>query len=807
MIIDNGSKEVLKNYLLIAVRNLRKSKVYSVINMLGLAIGLGCAILILSFIQNELSVNDYHVNRSHIVEAYLKGTKGENTTYQSTVSPCIGPMLKAEYPEVMDAVRIYNFQEVAFQYQDRLFLESNGIAVDSNIFDLFTFPFVSGDPKTALAEPHSMVITRSMAEKYFGNNDPINKKINVEGKGFLVVGGVIKDIPANSHLQFDYAVPYVFLENVPLCGLHWADFSFKTYVQLNQPADLQAVQEKMTQISINNDCPQIKYGGMSFSLQSLNDMYLHPVSNYDMQLGDIRYIYIFSAVALLILAIACINFINLSTARAMTRAKEVSIRKVVGANRRQIVLQLWSEFMLFAGMALGVALAAVQLAIPYFNQLTGKQLQTNFLQPHMLALIFIALVGCGVLAGLYPAISISLFQPVKLLQKQSIAGSNSPFLRRLLVIGQFSLSILLIICTLVVSRQMNYIQNKSWNLKDDLVLHMPIKKNIGIKFDVVKNQLLQHPNIVAVSAKDALPTTVNNNTTGVWWTGKTAAQDGLHVETIRVSHDYFASMGLDLVAGRTFSREHESDLGGAYILNEEAVRYMGLTDPVGKEFAAYGKRGAIIGVVEDSYFQTMKQPKRPQAYYLFSNLPYEGFFGSVFVRIADARTHAELQAVISHIKSVWNSVNRMAPFEYHFLDQTIQAQYRNEERLMQLFGIFSTLAIVVSCLGLFGLSTFVAERRTKEIGIRKVLGSTVYGIVMLLSRSFAKWVLVANIIAWPVAWYAMNKWLQDFAYRIDMSWWMFVLSGGIALVIALATVSWQAVKAATANPVDSLRYE
>jgi ABC-type antimicrobial peptide transport system permease subunit len=485
----------------------------------------------------------------------------------------------------------------------------------------------------------------------------------------------------------------------------------------------------------------------------------------------------------------------------------VSIRKVVGANRRQIIYQLWSEFFVFAVLASVLALGIIQLAMPAFNHLTGKQLAISLMQPHILLLMLGALLCCGLLAGFYPALSISVFQPVKLLQRQSFAGSNSPFLRRLLVVCQFALSILLIICTLVVSRQMSYIHSKSWKLKDDVVLHMPIKENIGIKFDVVKNELLRHPNIAAVSAKDALPTTINNNTTGVWWTGKTDAQNGLHIETIRVTHDYFTTMDLALTEGRAFSQEFSDNDGLAYILNEEAVRQTGLTDPVGKGFALYGRQGTIIGVVEDSYFQTLKQPKRPQAFYLFTNLPREGFFGSVFIRISNARNHGDLRTAISYIESVWRDVNQVAPFEYHFLDQTIQAQYQDEQRLMLLFSIFAAVAILISCLGLFGLATFMAERRTKEIGIRKALGSTISGVVILLTRSFALWVLIANIIAWPLAWFAMNKWLQNFVYRTDMSGWMFVMAGSTALVIALLTISWQALRAATANPIEALRYE
>lgn len=794
---------MFKNYIKIAVRNIKRNKSYSSVNLIGLSIGLAAFIFIMLWVRDEMSYDQFHRNGDSLYRVVCETQGGP---FFGSPAP-LGRAVTDEFPEVVRSTRLYYLPRFVFESHHQSFYEGSGIVVDPAFFEMFTFPFVRGSLETGFTSPDHIVITESMAHKYFGNEDPINQKINVEGEGFLVVGGVIRDISANSHLQFDYAVPYVFLENVRLCGLEWYDFNFKTYIQLHPAASYQVVQSKITRLADKEECPQVKYSGFQFSLQPVKDMYLHPISSEIIPHGDIRYVTLFSAVALLILAIACINFINLSTARAMIRAKEVSVRKVVGAGRGQIVLQFFSEFMLFAGLALAISLALVQWITPYFNQLTGKALHPNFLEPHLLGLLFAALVGCGVLAGLYPAWSISLFQPLKFLQKQGLAGTNSSLLRRILVIGQFSLSILLMVCTLVIFRQMQYIQNKSWNLKDDLVLCMPVKENIGTKFNVVKSDLLRNPKIVAVSAKDALPTVINNNTTGVWWTGKTDAQNGLSIETIRVSYDYLTLMGIDLVAGRDFSPERESDIGGGYILNEEAVRQTGLADPVGKEFSLYGKRGAIVGVVKDTYFQTLKEPERPQAYYLFSDLAVEGFFGSVFVRIAHVHSRDDLQEVLAHIQSVWGSVNQLAPFEYHFLDQTIQAQYHDEQRLMHLIGIFSALAIFISCLGLYGLSTFIAERRTKEIGIRKVLGSTVYGIVLLLSRSFVKWVVISNFIAWPVAWVAMNKWLENFAYRIEISGWMFVLPGVLALAIALFTIGWQAIRAATANPVESLRYE
>jgi len=794
---------MFKNYLKVAFRNLTHNRAFSLINIAGLVVGIATFIFIMLWVHDELSFDKFHENRDVVHRVILQT---ETSSYFQSPAP-LGPAVISDLPEVTEAARIRPLPRLVFAYNEQSYYEDNGMIADPSLFEMLNFPLVQGSLENVFNQPDFVVITESMAHKYFGDDDPINQQFNVDGRGALVVSGVLKDIPANSHLQFDYVVPYSFLEYAPIVGTQWGDFNFQMYVQLNPSADPADVQEKITQVAWDNYCPQIRFGGGIFTLQSLDDMYLHPVSNYDLGLGNIRYIYIFSAVALLILIIASINFINLSTARAMTRIKEVGIRKIVGADRRHISLQLWIEFMLLAGIALVIALALLQGLMPSFNQLTGKQLHLDLTQPRMLVLIAVALMGSGVLAGLYPAISMSLFQPIKLLQKQGAGGSNSPFLRRLLVTGQFTLSILLIVCTLIVSQQMNFVQSQSWNLEDDLVVHVPIKENIGTRYDVVKEQLLQDPNIVAVSAKDDLPTTIHNITTGVRWTGKTDAQTELHIETIRVTPDYFTTLGLDMIDGQTFAQANATSASAAYILNEDAVKQTGLTDPVGKEFALYDRRGPIIGVVEDSYFQTMKQPKQPQAFYLFTDLPAEGSFGSLFIRISNIQTSGDLQPVISHIESVWKSVNQVAPFEYHFLDETIQAQYFDEQRLMRLFSIFSSLAIAISCLGLYGLAAFIAKRRTKEIGIRKVLGSTVSGVVVLLSRSFTGWVLFANLIAWPIAYYAMNRWLQNFAYRIDLTIWPFLLAGVAALAIALLTVSWQTVRAATANPVESLRYE
>ncbi len=794
---------MFKNYLKIGIRNLLKYKVHSFINIIGLAIGLTCTLFILVWIQDELSFDRFHTHRDVIYRILGQGTE---IKFFGSPAP-LAPTLEAEVPEIADAVRVRELPRFVFKYGEKAFYENKGLAVDPSFLDIFTFPLVMGEANTALADPFFIVITEAMAQKYFGSEDPIDKAIDIEGQGFLTVKAVLKNIPHNSHLQFDYLLPYQFLENIRLCGLEWGDFNFRTYIKLATRAAEPDLNAKITAVAFKHHCPQVKYDGLKFFVQPLAEMYLHPVSNYDIPLGDMKYVYIFSMIAFFILSIAAINFINLSTARSMTRAKEVGVRKVIGAQRKQLIAQFFGEFLVIAFMALILSLILVELFMPAFNSLSEKHLTIDILNLRSFSALLLIIMITGLAAGLYPALYLASMQPVKIFKALVKSGSQGTQLRKILVVSQFALSIILIVGTMIVFRQLQYIHSKSLNMGEDVMLHFPIKENIGQKYELVKNKLLMNPGIKAVSAKDCLPNTMNNNTTGIWWEGKTDTQNDLHMETTRTDHDYFKTMGMKIIQGRAFSKDFPSDVTQAYVLNEEAVRQARLENPVGKKFALYGNEGIIIGVVENTFYHSLKTKLHPQVYLLFTDLPRQGYFGSVFVRMNASKANQALPAVISYIGSVWQSVNSIAPFEYHFLDETIDAQYWNEQRLMQLFTIFAGLAIFISCLGLFGLITFMSEIRRKEIGIRKVLGASVSGIVTMLSQEYLKWVAIANVFAWPIAWLAMSRWLQNFAYRIEVGWWIFLLGGGIAFLIALFTVSWQVIRAAMAKPVESLRYE
>lgn len=808
---------MFQNYMKIAIRHMRRQKGYSIINLSGLIIGMTCTILILLWVKNELSYDKFH---EHKLDIYRVICLGEEHNYFGSPAP-FAPAIKAEVPEVVEVVRIRRTPRFVLKYGENTFYEDNGITADPTLLSIFTFPLIKGDPETALNDPFNIVITETMAQRYFGDEDPLNKSLNIENQGSLEVKGVMADIPENSHFKFDYVLSHKFVESVELCGLEWGDFNFMTYIRASENRNEEALIGKLNSVAEKHGCPQIVEKQLTFSLQSMPDIYLNPISNYDIPLGNKKYVYVFSVIAFFILFIACINFINLSTARSERRAKEVGLRKVVGASRMQVVRQFFGESVFLALISLAAALLLAQLLLPTFNDLTGKNLLFNIF--NLQSLLVFGSVTClaGILAGIYPALYLSSFEPIYVLKS---GGSFISFfkgrttklkkrgaMRKILVVTQFSLSLILILSTIVVYHQLNFIKQKSWRLDNEHMIYIPFKENIAPKYEVVKTELLSHPAIVAVGAKDCVPTGLRNNTGGVYWEGMTRDYNNMNMETIRVDFDYFQTMGMDIVAGRGFSEGFPGDVAKAYVLNEEAIKKMGMEDPIGKTFALYGRRAPIVGVVKNTFYHSLRTELRPQVFYLFTNLPQQTFDGVVLIRVKGmdrGRLSLPLMPeIIAHVETVWNSVNSFAPFEYNFLNETIDAQYKGEQRLGRLFSYFAFLAIFISSLGLFGLASFVTEQRTKEIGIRKTLGASIGDIVVMLSKDFTKWVLAANVIAWPVAWYAMVKWLQNFAYRTSIAWWAFLAAGVAAMLIAWSTVIFQTYKSARANPVDALKYE
>jgi hypothetical protein len=604
-------------------------------------------------------------------------------------------------------------------------------------------------------------------------------------------------------LQFDFLDSHQLGEQFWPGGYNWGNFIHETYVQLQDHADPQQAGEKITTVLLKNFSPISPYLKRLY-LQPLADIHLDAeVADGNAVLGDSKYVYLFALVAGFVLLIACINFMNLSTARSLQRAKEVGMRRVAGASRLQLIGQFYGESILLAIISLFLALLLAELFLPAFNQLSGKHLVMEYREARLFGSLAAIILVTGLVAGSYPALYLSSFKPVKVLKGMMESGVQGSRLRKGLVVTQFSLSVILMIGAAVVHQQLDYMRNKKLGFEKENLVYIPAKDNVGAKYEAFKNELLQAPNIIGVTAQGSLPMFSLNSST-VSWEGKDPSIEQV-MENKAVDYNFIELLNLKVVEGRNFSTAHPSDAKEAFIVNEEAARIIGIDSIVGKRIVTAGREGTIVGVVKDAHFKSLHHKIHPQIFYVLTDFTSEvmNLYGIVLIKINDA----DIPKTIAAIENVWKRVNPNMPFEYHFLDEAIDRQYAAEKKISAMANYFTVLASAISCLGLFGLAAFAAERRTKEIGVRKVLGATVANIVSMLSQDFVKLVLSANIIAWPVAYFAMSKWLQNFAYRIDLGWRVFVLAGGMALFIALLTVSTQAVKAALANPVDSLRYE
>jgi len=613
----------------------------------------------------------------------------------------------------------------------------------------------------------------------------------------------LRDIPHNSHLQFDYVSSFEFIKEFTNYGTTWGAYNFVTYVSVDDRANCQEVAQKMIAVALKNESPQVKEG-LQFRLQPLSEIYLDARSyqSSTVTLGDAKYVLLFTVVAFFILLIACVNFMNLSTARSALRAKEVGMRKTVGARRSQIVKQFFGESLLLTSISFLIALVLVSLFLPAFNRLSGKQMVLNGTDASHLFILLAVVLLTGMIAGSYPAVFLSAFQPVAVMKGLKESKTKGTSFRKVLVVVQFSLAIMLIFGTTVVSKQLHFIQKAKLGFDKENIVHIPIKENIGKKYETVKNELLKNPNILSVSAQRYPFAETTWRSSGVFdWDGKDPERR-VDLVFAGVDYDFFETLNLAIKEGRSFSRENPSDESRGYILNESAIKEIGLDSPVGKRFAIQKNEGTIIGVAKDAHFRSFHHAIEPRVFYI-DDMSHAEDAGLMLIRILGAKT----EEALSHIESVWKDINPVSPFEYHFLDQTYDRLYRSEKRIGTVFNSFAALAIFISCLGLFGLASFTAEQRTKEIGIRKVLGASASKIIALLTMEFTKWVLVSNLIAWPIAYFVMKKLLQTYVYRTTIGIDIFIFSGLIALTIALLTVSYQAFRAARSNPANSLRYE
>ena len=782
---------MFKNYLKVAFRNMKKHKVYSFINIVGLTIGITCSVLMFLWVQNELNYDRFHNNAKELHRILLDPLKAA-TTHEAVSPPILARKMKDEIPEVANATRILPAGRQLFAHENMTHYEERGLLADPSFFEMFSFPFIQGDPTTALKNLHSLVLTEEVAKKFFRNTNPIGKTITLNNRTDYKVTGVIADVPANSHLQFKFVRSFELLGKAGRNLETWSNVSFYTYVQLRKNSSVEDVNSKLKLI-IEREDP----GHNLYYLQPLTRIHLHSKFNFDLAAhGNIIYVYVFTAAGLFVLLIACFNFVNLATARSGIRAKEVGMRKVVGAKKSDIIKQFYIESLLTSLIALLLAVVLILMLLPTFNNLFGKELAFT-LSGNMeliLGLIAIAILT-GILSGSYPALFLSTFHPIKVIRGNLKSGNRGTWFRKILVVTQFSLTITLFIGTAVVHSQMSHIKGKYLGYDKEHIVAFPLRGDMQKNFETLKNDLLQNTAIVNVTGTSSLPTHIGSGTSSAWWEGK---EDGVRIQmqVNSVDSDYLDTFKMEMSQGRFFSREYPTD-EQAFVLNEAAVKAMGMESPVGKRFKATGKEGSIIGIIKDFNYKSLHTAIEPLILVMDPRVYY-----------ACVRINADkISAAIRSLEDTWNKLVPGLPFEYSFLDGRINNLYRAEQRMAKVFNSSTVLALFIACLGLFGMASFSAERRTKEIGIRKVLGASVPSVVSMLSKEYAKLVLISNLIAWPTAYYVMNQWLRGFAYRTNIQIWTFLAAAATALLIAVLTVSYHTIKTATANPVDSLRYE
>jgi putative ABC transport system permease protein len=794
---------MLRNYLLLAIKNFRKQKMFSLINLLGLTVGITCCLMIFLFIMNEFSYDKFHKNGKDIYRVMRVGAidgKKENIPW---LSPPYAAALMNDYPDAVKKVVRVNPDNDLVTYKNVSYNEKKIYLVDSNFFDFFSFRLVRGNPATVLSEPLSIVMTESSAKKYFGNEDPIGKVIDFNKKMQLKVTGIAEDVPANSHLTFDMVVPLSNWRTAPWMN-QWPNNGLFTYVQLN-PAVKPEQLIKLFPSFMDKYLGQFyKENGlkMDLTIHPLNDIYFEGESPFDnVKHGSKKMVYIFMSIAILILVIACINFMNLATARATDRSKEVGLRKVLGAVRKQLAWQFIFESLFFATIAAVAAILLLQAIMPAYNSFLGYKSPSYWNNPWFYTFIGGIIIIVGVLAGSYPALLLSSFSPIESLKGKLKVGKHGAFFRKALVVFQFGISVLLIISVTIVMRQMHYVRNT--DLGFDKEQSMIVRLDNGAIWDKkiqFKNQLQSDPAVSSVSLMSGEPGGFHD---GYAFEPEGKPGERLMMNTEFADFEYAKTLGLKMIAGRDFSAQFPTDSTQAVIINRSAAAVLGYTPEkaVGKwikNLAQDSVRRTIIGVVEDFHFTSLKQTIGPL---VVSTKEDDRRLALIKIKSAN------LQPVIERLKKIYKASAPDFPFEYDFLDERFDQLYKSEIKQESLLSIFSIIAICIACLGLFGLASYTAIKRTKEIGVRKVLGSSVENIVLLLSKDLLKPVLLGTIIAIPAGYFITQKWLQGFAYKVSIHWWLFAMAAIIAMLIALITVSVQAIKAALANPVKSLRTE
>jgi len=791
---------MIKNFFKIAFRNIARHKGFTFINVTGLAIGLAASLLILLWVQDEFSFERFNLNGENIYrveeDQFYSGAR-----YHVTVTPVPGgPVWKEKIPEIEDQVRINQWlPRVLFKYDDKVFFESSIAGVDSQLLKIFTFPLSMGDAATALNAPHSIILSQKLATKYFGKTNPVGKTLTVENQAQFTVTGVFKDIPANSMFTFSAVIPYSYLKEIGVADRSWGNNSIFTFIRLKEGSDIKAVNKKLTDIVVENN-PQTT---TKFSLFPLLDIHLHGQFGFKETKGPLIVVTIFTLIAIFILLIACINFINLSTAKASGRAREIGIKKVAGADQLSIIVQFLLESLLLVSVAMILAILLVGLSLTLFNNISGKSfmLADLFRVRFIMNFIVVGLVA-GLISGIYPALYLSSFKPAAVLKGETVSGKGNGMLRRVLVVIQFTLSILIAVSAIFMFRQLKFLQNKELGYNKENLVCITMPDNMKPRYYSLKLELEKETLIQGVTASMWNPTSMGSNSGGASWDGKDPDKQVL-IGTNGIDYDYLKTLNMKLISGRDFSKDFKGDMAhdtvGNFLINEEVVKLMGIGDPVGKNFRFMGLNGTIVGVLKNFHFKGADQAIEPMA---FALAPI-GYLRCILVRL----TPGNIPESLNSLEKGWKAVVPEYPLDYTFIDQDYDKLFKAQIRITGLLKYFTILAIIIACLGLYGLSSFSTERRTNEIGIRKVMGADSITVMYTLAREFLLPVLISVFIAIPVGWIIVRNLLKQFAYRIDIHFYVFAGIAAGAILIALLTVSFQAYKATGINPAEALKVE
>jgi putative ABC transport system permease protein len=792
---------MIKNYFKIAFRKLKKNKLYTAVNIIGLTIGITSCLLIGLYISHELSYDRFHKNADKIVRVTMEYNFGDAPQKTAVTGTKIGPQFKRTFPSVKEFARTYKRTRVV-GYETKVFEEKNFLYADSSLLTIFSFPLIEGNATTALNAPNKIVITQSAAKKYFGNQEPVGKALKVGDANFEITG-ITANAPSNSIIQFDFIASFTSLEDAR--QEYWMESNYNTYLLLDNEQQIAPLQMHITQYMKDVCKKELKSPGnqyLTFHIEPLTSVYLHSnLSGFEPN-SNIVYIYVLAAVAMLILIIACVNYVNLSTAQSVGRSAEISMRKILGAEKKQIFAQFIGESFIITMIAMVLALCTAWLLLPYFNNLSGKQFQgTVLLNPYLLIALIILSIVISFASGSYPALLLSNLKLIKIM-KSGFSFSSGSGVRKSLIVFQFVISIFLIISTIIILQQLYYIRNKDLGYNKNNIVVLPLDDKTYERYDAIKSEISSLPQVQNMTAA--------RQPVNVEWGDEIRGENGeaVTVNAIPCDEDFVKTFAVKIIAGTDFTKSdvkqmdtsnENRNLKYSYMLNESAVKALGWKpeNAIGRSISK-GTPGTVKAVVKDFHFHSLHEPITPLLIFLDSRRA-----NAMFIKIVPG----DIPVALDNLKKIWKNRITHRPFEYHFLDDTYEALYKSEQRTASVFTTFSAMAILLACLGLFSLTAYAVVQRTKEIGIRKVLGANISDVVFLLSKDFLMLVGIAIIIASPIAWWAMHKWLQDFAYRINIALWIFFAAGAMTLVIALITISVQAVKAALMNPVKSLKAE